>query len=536
MPYHGLALILAGVALPPNALATALRGGADLPTGLVEGIWLLKLLLVAHGLAVIALGRTLPARDTTPDRDQGAAWPLALLLLAGLGLRLPGLDAGLWYDEIQTLVDYVRLPFGMLLTTFDSTNQHLLFSLSARITTGLLGESALALRLPAVLFGVASLWATLWFARRWMPPREAWWSAIVLAVSYHHIWFSQNARGYTGLMLGTLLATGLFTDLLRRGPTTRRVWWYAIAMGLTIVTHVTALVVVAGHGLVWLLQLPRLGRGPARWAPLAALVLGGTIAVMCYAPVLPQLLEAVGGSGTSAPGVAWQSPGWFLAEAVTGLIRGVPAGIVLVPVAGLVVLAGMVEAARRDRAMLLLMLLPMAIMAVLLLATGHNLWPRFFFFGAAFVVQWAIHGGFVVLERVVPRHATMLGSGGLAVVTAASLLLLPRAWAPKQDYRAAASWVAAQAGPGDAIVATEMLDLPMNRWLGLDWPVVATLEQLRAIEDRATTTWVVYTFPIRLEATAPTLWNHLAATYRQAEVIPGSVGGGAVVIVRREGR
>lgn len=527
-------LLLAGVLLPPAWLADTLRGGVPAPTGLVAGLWLLKLLLVAHAIAVVALQRWLPRKPARPSAPTGNLLPVVALLAVGLVLRLPGLGDGLWYDEIQTLVDYVRQPIGLLVTTFDSTNQHLLYSVSARIVTVIAGESALALRLPAVLFGVASLWAAVAFGRRWLPTREAWWAAIILAVSYHHVWFSQNARGYTGLLLGTLAATALMSDLLRsEHPTRGRVWGYAIAMALTVVTHVTALVVVAAHGLVWLLRTRRAGSPRQRWAPLVAMLLAGTVALACYAPVLPQLVEALGSSGTSAPGVAWQRPGWFIAEAVTGLVRGIPAGIVVVPLAGLVVLVGLADAVRRDRTLAALMVLPMVIMTALLLATGHNLWPRFFFFGAGFVVQWAVHGGFVILDRLVPRSALRLGDAGLALVTIGSLFLLPRAWAAKQDYRAADAWLTEHALPGDRIVATEMMELPMNRWLGHDWPVARDAAALDALESAEAATWLLYTFPIRLQAVAPDLWQRIGQDYAIAHVVPASINGGEIVIVKR---
>ncbi|MCB9505634.1 MAG: glycosyltransferase family 39 protein [Gemmatimonadales bacterium] len=511
-------------------------GGDPLPAGLIEGLWALKLLVVLHIGVAWLVARRLPGWSSRPEQGatRGEGLAIAGLLLVGLLLRLPGLDAGLWYDEIQTLVDYIRQPWGVLLTTFDSTNQHLLFSIAARASRAVFGLGAASLRLPAVLFGVASLWATLAFARRWLPAREAWWSAGILAVSYHHIWFSQNARGYTGLLLGTLLGSLLFLDLLRQRPPTRMaVWAYAWIMALSLLTHVTALVVLAAHGLVWLWQVRRLEAGRARWVPFIGLVLAGSVTVMLYAPVLPQMLTAVSTSGTSAPGIAWQRPGWFIAEAIAGLVRGIPAGIVLVPLAGLVVLTGLADAWRRDRVVVALMILPMATMAALVLAMGHNLWPRFFFFGAGFVVMWAVHGGFVVLDRVVPRLAAPVGHGGLGVVLLGSLVLLPRAWAPKQDYPAAAAWLAAHAAPGDAIVGTEMMDLPMNTWLGHAWPIVTDSTALRRIDSVAPRTWVLYTFPIRVQATAPGLWARLEEAYEVAEVIPATVGGGEIVIARQ---
>jgi uncharacterized membrane protein len=271
-------------------------------------------LLAAHVVVARWLRRIVPSQHTAATAE--AALPLVpvlVLLIVGLAARLPGLNDGLWFDEIQTLVEYVRQPWSILLTTFDSTNQHFLFSIAARAVRAIGGESAAMLRLPAVLFGVLSLWATVAFGRRWLPAREAWWSGVLLAVSYHHVWFSQNARGYTGLLLGSLLASSLMLDMLRDTPATRRqVWSYALVVALTLLTHITALVVVAGHGVCWLVWMRTRPRGAARWAPGVALVLGGTMAMMLYAPVLPnssarwdrQALESLAPSG-NARGGSW---------------------------------------------------------------------------------------------------------------------------------------------------------------------------------------------------------------------------------------
>lgn len=525
-------LVTAGVLLPPGQVAEL--AGAPTPAGLVGGLWLFKALLVFHGIAVAAMPRlvgTVP-QVTGPTRHSSAA--VIALLLTGLLLRLPGLGDGLWFDEIQTLVDYVSEPWSVLLTTFDSTNQHLLYSIAARAASMIVPDTAVALRLPAVIFGVLSLWAVVAFGRRWLPPAEAWWSAVLLAVSYHHIWFSQNARGYTGILLGTLIGTTVFVDLLRgRAARPGGVWRYAVVMALTVLTHVTALVVVAGHGLVWLWQARRLDARAARWPAFAALVLSGTIAVMCYAPLLPQLLTAVSESGTSQPGVEWKRPAWFALEALLGLMRGFPAGIVLVPAALGVVAFGWIRAWRNDRVITALATLPMALLGGALLAAGHNLWPRFFFFAAGFVVQWAVHGGFGVLEAVVPRHARRIGDVGLAALTVASLLLLPRAWAPKQDFPAARAWLAEHAAPGDVVAGSAMMELPMNEWLRAGWPIISDSLTLESLERTANGVWVAYVFPIRVQAAEPGLWRALQERYVTRTVIPATIGGGEIIIARR---
>jgi mannosyltransferase len=531
-------LMVLAIGLPPAALAASLREG-DAPTAhhLIAGLWLFKALLALNVIVGAILLRRLP-RDTQKSAHAwGPIRAMLALLAIGLLLRLPGLGHGLWYDEIQTLVDYVQQPWGRLLTTFDTTNQHLLFSISARLTTSLLGASALALRLPAVLFGVASLGATVTFARRWLPAREAWWSAALLAVSYHHIWFSQNARGYTGLLLGTVVASALFVDMMRGKPVSNRLLWcYAVVMALTILTHATAALVLAGHAACWLWQARHLARGWPRWGPLAALMLAGSVSLMLYAPIILQAFSAVSTSGTSTGAVAWKRPAWFVTEAISGLIRGIPAGIVVVPVAAIILIVGLVSAWRRDRVVTAIMLLPVGAMAALLLMTGHNMWPRFFFFGAAFAVQLAVHGGFVTLGAVIPRHAIRVGDAVLALAVLGSLLLLPRAWAPKQDYPAAVAWVTSHSGPGDVVAGTDMMQLPVVRWLGHDWPIVMSTDSLSALESGNRKVWVVYTFPIRLAAAAPDLWQRLSRGYHVMHVVPGTVGGGEIVIVERDPR
>src|SRR5215813_7963674 len=109
---------------------------------------------------------------------------LVVALVVALAVRLPGLNDGLWFDEIQTLVDYVRYPLARIVTTFDSQNQHLLYSVLARISVQVFGESAASLRLPALAFGLASLVALVRFARRITPLDERIVALFALVVSY----------------------------------------------------------------------------------------------------------------------------------------------------------------------------------------------------------------------------------------------------------------------------------------------------------------------------------------------------------------
>jgi hypothetical protein len=61
-------------------------------------------------------------------------WSLGVLAALGvtaLGLRLWQLDSCFWFDEVLTVVDFVRPPLGQIVTSFPSQNQHMLFSVLA---------------------------------------------------------------------------------------------------------------------------------------------------------------------------------------------------------------------------------------------------------------------------------------------------------------------------------------------------------------------------------------------------------------------
>ena len=152
------------------------------------------------------------------------AGAVAALLALALVVRIVGLNASLWYDEVSTLTHFVRLPWGELATDFSSLNNHMFYSLQAKAAVELFGESAWALRLPALLMGMASLVLVWWLARKEIGRGAALLTLALFALSYHHVWFTQNARGYTGLLTWTTAATILLMSGLRR-PRWRVVSW-----------------------------------------------------------------------------------------------------------------------------------------------------------------------------------------------------------------------------------------------------------------------------------------------------------------------
>ncbi|MEQ1856745.1 MAG: glycosyltransferase family 39 protein, partial [Longimicrobiales bacterium] len=268
---------------------------------------------------------------------------LVAFLAIALVLRLPGhLNSGLWFDEIWMLVESVRVPFTSLFTTFESDNNHPLYSILTWPGVRLFGEHAWTLRLPAVLFGVASIGMMWTFARLVTDRAEAALATALLTVSYHHVWFSQNARGYTMLLFWTLAATYFLLKTYAGGA--RRDWvMYALCLALATYTHASAVFVAIGHAGVAFLSLVASRVAPtrgaesesreARWAPLLGVALAGVLSLGLHAGMLGDMLAfftqdaapAAAGTNEMNPNTPseWTTIWWTLSAVVNSL--GVPA-------------------------------------------------------------------------------------------------------------------------------------------------------------------------------------------------------------------
>src|ERR1700722_3990635 len=102
------------------------------------------------------------------------------------------------------LLDSARESVLQTATKYDWQNQHMLYSLLAHGSIRICDEHPWRCRLPAMLFGIASIPALYSFARLVTTNREALLASALMAINYQHIWFSQNARGYTGMAFWAL--------------------------------------------------------------------------------------------------------------------------------------------------------------------------------------------------------------------------------------------------------------------------------------------------------------------------------------------
>lgn len=551
----GAAVALLGILLPADTVAAGLLPPADpLHGSVTTGIWVLKGVLILHA-ALFWLAPHLRAEDSgdglvarpgpkedPPSTGAGLGPRTELLLLAvilamALLVRFPHLDSGLWYDEIQTLLDYVRTSPGHIVATFDSTNQHVLYSLSAHGAVAWLGESAFALRLPAVLFGAGGVWATWWFGRRVVPNREALLAAAFVGLSYHHVWFSQNARGYTALFFWTLVSCALFVDMLRtRSFSWKLVGGYAASTALAMYTHLTAGALLLSHLAVagWL-SFSNADRdvGPARATTLTGLAFAASVSLLLYSPVFPQAIETLAAPTMPAVAVEWENPMWMVTETVEGLAEGFPGGAIGLGTGGLVLAAGLISYCARVPAIAAAMLFPGILVVVGAVVRDHNLWPRFLFFSAGFGALMLIRGLFVLAEQLTEQRGHAVALACSFALVAGSAATVPRAWGAKQDFRGADHFLDQKRRVGDAAVALDLTELPLRDYLGGNYLSARSEEALARIEARHRRTWVVFTFPTRLSSAHPELWERIQTGYERVARFSGTVRGGTVVVMRR---
>lgn len=542
-------LVLAGVWLPEIIGVEGLaRGSRIAPDKLGEG------LAVWRGLALAAAALWLLAERFCPREparawldDASAASPAAgprwtaaagLICCLGLALRLIDLGSGLWFDEIDTWVRYGEAPLLAVLSSFETQNNHLAYSVLANVSMDAFGASAVALRLPAALLGVASLWAMWRLAVRVAPPAQALFATALLAVSYHHVWFSQNARGYTGMLLATLVSTSLLLDMLRarRPPGVVAPVLYALWTAFGVWMHSTAVFVVVAHFAVCCCLAWR-ARANANSQLLWAFLLSGACSALGYALVLPQFLDTLAVPSMVGHETPWRNPLWLARETLAGLARGLPGGWIALVEGAIVLGLGLWSYARQSRAVLALFLAPAAITAAVVIAQGHNLWPRFFFFSAGFAVLLLWRGlfEFVALFARGPlaAHRGWIGVTAGVLLCLASAATLPDVYGPKQDFDAAVAY-AREKAPAGAVATLEMGNLPFLTFHRQPWSQINDLQGLMDFERDKGEVWVLVATPQYLASVQPETWRHLNEEYQLEQVFYGSVRGGEILVkVRR---
>ena len=210
--------------------------------------------------------RSAPAPVETAALKKPAPWltvaGLLLLVLLGAFLRLHNLDRQS-VSHVEMYVPGIRLPHGIsvpeerlgivkvVTSTLNSDTHPPAYYVLMWFWTKCFGTSTWSIRLPAALFGIASIPLMFWLGAMTSQSKAGWIAAALLAVNGHQIFWGQIARMFTLTCFLGLLATILLLKLARQNHTSRSLRLSYVAVLLFgLCTHVFFWLILVSH-ILW---------------------------------------------------------------------------------------------------------------------------------------------------------------------------------------------------------------------------------------------------------------------------------------------
>jgi mannosyltransferase len=396
------------------------------------------------------------ATVASPDVEQAPNWRwisraspraiVAALTIIAAVLRLIYLGKpSLWHDEAVS-VALTHMSWWDMLTKPNEVAMSP-YQVVLRLWMTLFGDSEVSLRMPSVIFSVATLPFTYALARRLAGTRVAIVTAILFAANVFSIRYAQEARSYA-LMTMLIVSSWVFFLRCLDTPTLPNYMAYAIAAVLGAYTHIFA---ALSYPAQWIRLARRRRRMKVRFWLTAIVVL------ICLL-ILPKGLSVLFTDAGQANWVPSLAPALiselfcdFSGSLTTGRGEFLLTAIYLAA-AGYGALALLLDPRRSEPAedrrwfILLGFAFPVAVVLVIslvkpLLVTRYlsEAFPFFIILGAVGVC------------RMRPRW---IGVAGLVIIAALSLYqdYLYYRYDSRDDWRGVTRYVLNDAKPGDAII------------------------------------------------------------------------------------
>jgi hypothetical protein len=412
----------------------------------------------------------LTAADRSPAFSW-ARWALVLLIAVSFAVRLHDLGAkSLWSDEGLTL-RRAEQPLPLIFknlnlipidpnyydgsdeegTVIASPDLHPpLYFLMMHLWIGVAGRSEFALRFPSVVAATLTLPLLYALARRLLSAEAGLWAALLGALSPFYLWYAQEARMYTWIVVLSLASVYALVRLLGGKPRRRDYAVYGLVTLALLYTHYSGFFLLAFEVIVYGVRRLR------RRASTVLIVLGAI--VVALVPLIPYIWRTFQLRGLFAFGYtplhtllaeAWSSFNLGLRiPVIQPLWRTAP--FLLVFAVGVVTLF---LSRRREAGLICLgyFLLPILFLYALSLVRPSYMNPRHLMVASP-AWELVLAQGLVTLRRRF-KPGLVLGLG---------CVLALRGWADydiftshnmwKDDIRGAVQYIEERARPGDAIV------------------------------------------------------------------------------------
>ncbi|HET7233984.1 MAG TPA: glycosyltransferase family 39 protein [Longimicrobium sp.] len=366
--------------------------------------------------------------------------PAALLIGVLLRLAQYAVNRSLWMDEALLASNFLDGPWSRLLETFErGQTAPLGFLALVKGAAALLGRAELALRLPTLVAGLATLAFLPRVARRYTTRRALPFAVATVALAPYLVYYSSEVKPYAFDALCSVAVLALAHDAARRPHGRRLAAAFALAGAVAVWLSQPAVFMLAGTGTV-------LGARALRRRDLSALRLLAPVALAwaasfagSYAVARHQLGDAAYMKAFWRTGFAPLPPraagDWLWLPRMLARVFREPMGVVghdtsalsavATAAALLLFAAGAAWMARHRRLRLALLLAPAG---AALLASAAHVYP----FGAELstggrVLVFLLPSlALVMAEGVAAAPRLIPGSAGrAALAAAAALALLP---------------------------------------------------------------------------------------------------------------
>ena len=235
--------------------------------------------------------------------ENSALLVLLAIMLLGAVLRFYGLGfQSLWDEELASWDFSTRETISQVIGGVRSDVQPPLYFLILRFAHWIFGDSEWALRFPSALAGWLCIPAIYLLGKRLYSEREGLIGALFLAVFWAPIYYSQEARSYSMLILLSILTTYFWWSVMlglryRRELPAREAALYVICAVLCAYLHYFGLLLVVLQGAA----LAALAYGTLRNAMFLYVPV-----TLAYLPWLPSIVHqsrsgAQGGNSTGGP-------------------------------------------------------------------------------------------------------------------------------------------------------------------------------------------------------------------------------------------
>ena len=218
--------------------------------------------------------------------------------------RLADLQQPMRYDESVTWAYFVGRPWSTVVGSYQFPNNHVFFSIVAKLTSSLAPFQPWALRLPAFVAGVAIVPLTWAVGRRFASPMIGLLGAALAAGSTSLMLYSTNARGYS-LVVALFLALLLIADRLRDSARAGDFVAFAVVGGVGAYT-IPVMLYPLGIAATWLLLAAYRVPAERRRRLVVGTLLGsagaGVLALVLYLPIIRSAgLKALTGNAFVRP-------------------------------------------------------------------------------------------------------------------------------------------------------------------------------------------------------------------------------------------